>query len=558
MYTYIFMSMPKNKINESSIKQDLNLLDNPLWIQDEKSSWKYRDERDNLFKWEIAHNGRVYKLKTLHTPPTRLDIVVKYFLLGYSQYHGWTRELNDLTIYQVLRGCDWNFSEYYYKRVIEALKRWANLVVEFDGSLYDKGQGKHVSKTLHVLNYEHKEDGRLHITLDDKWLDLIKESLHYQIFDFKAYKQMSNAKDPLAMRLYEILCKKFLTSSIWPIDLQLLALKCGTEHYYPSRFKPKIRRAVKNLNSMADMSLEFEMRKHDNGTTVFFKNTAKIEEEAPRQEDSREWNDILAMIPQRRATGKKNMARLYSYYKKLGVEAIKNSIKYVNRMRVSRYWPYLFETIKNEYWRDMLPSEEKDKDNADEKEARPSQKNQGDKSGDDESFRAVFRGNEQGAELLRLARWRDTDVEDIIIENYLSKGRDFCEGVLRLTYGERPYNSKQDYIDNLRRLFSEKTLDELPVRSRLKSGGKKNKKSGERSRRTEQIDQQRVQDYIDSLSPEETEKLVDEALEYVKERFGPLIHNLCLEKRNDPFSESNLKSAMEEIVRRRLAAEDDG
>ena len=111
------------------IKQDINFLEFPLWLQDSQMAHQIEEG----YIWQ-DREGFVYR--TGYKPPVKIDLIFLLYLLLKSQQTEWKEEL-DLTRFEILAACSVGTSKNWYARLEESLKRWTSVVVEFEGTFYD-------------------------------------------------------------------------------------------------------------------------------------------------------------------------------------------------------------------------------------------------------------------------------------------------------------------------------------------------------------------------------------------------------------------------------------
>ena len=75
------MKQEENQVHRI-LKQDINFLEYPLWVQDYKEGEGYI--------WKDI-DGYVYQ--TAYKPPTKVDALFLYYLLYVSQQQGWQEEI---------------------------------------------------------------------------------------------------------------------------------------------------------------------------------------------------------------------------------------------------------------------------------------------------------------------------------------------------------------------------------------------------------------------------------------------------------------------------------
>jgi len=237
------------------IKQDLNFLENPLWLQNlEQNSrglvWKDKD-------------GYIYK--TMGKAPTKTDAIFLYYLLQCSQKNNWNNKL-ELTYYEIIKGSDIQPNSWWYNRLQDSLERWAWLKIGFKGSFYkNKKRYSTIFGVIDSFELPKYKGEKLKITLSEKWLYEIKISEYYKLIDFE---EMKSLKTPLATRLYEILSKTFKGRNEWSIDAHKLANKIPMQEQYLSDIVAKVNPAINRINKKTTLNIGLEIRKKERGKAV--------------------------------------------------------------------------------------------------------------------------------------------------------------------------------------------------------------------------------------------------------------------------------------------------
>jgi len=370
------MTLSQTKKNDL-FKQDIDFLEYPLWMLDHKSEMG--------FVWE-DRKGFVYR--SGYYPPSRIDLIFLYFFLLESQKQGWSNELN-FSQYQILKECGIQPGKSWRKRLKESLKRWATVVIEFEGTFYD-GQS-YKTMFFHIIDDSviEKETGRVSIKLSSRWLETIKNSTFYKMLDFEELKSLRN---PLSTRLYEILAKSFQGRSVWEIESRKLALKIPMKDKYPAHIIPKIKTALKGINQKTELQIALEIRRPERGKAIL--RFQKLQKE---QEQFSPIEDISQPVPQRRKSVLFTLLKrvrkdqqdnpqvqnlLEEWSQKLPASEIEQKILYANKKTKKNYHNFLAFALQDD-WK----VEEKDENKS---EGHPQQQKEQSSEEENKRKRVVF------------------------------------------------------------------------------------------------------------------------------------------------------------------------
>ena len=224
------------------IKQDINFLNEPLWLVNLK--------QDNKgFSWIDKDH---YTFSSKYKAPDKIDILILLYLMLESQKCN-NREINT-TKHQILRNCNLATSKQYYDRVEESLKRWLGVNILFKGSFYNDGH--YISEGFHIVeSYKIDTNARnVNVVLNKKWMDRIKESNYYRYIDFDYYTAL---KRPVSRRLFELLIKENTTCKYKLIRLGEKLTLQGTGRggkLWASEVLAKVKAAINEIDKVAKES----------------------------------------------------------------------------------------------------------------------------------------------------------------------------------------------------------------------------------------------------------------------------------------------------------------
>lgn len=261
--------------NKLIVKDDINFLEYPNWLLDEK---------DKVKEYIIKKENGTYKLSTASdTLPTRFDKIVLYYLL-HELFK--TTKLNSTKIittrYKVAKNIFSpppdviqkklkkirNVGKNEYSRIMLALKRWTDVSIEFEGIFYEGDN--YTTRFFHIIDsvkLDHKTK-ELYIAFNEQYIKQLRETEFYKYINFNEYKKLTK---PISVRLYEILIKTFKGRDTWQIDIINLAEKLTLSIKYPAHIFAKLTPAVKEITSKTDLKIKFKYDKESRICT-FIKN----------------------------------------------------------------------------------------------------------------------------------------------------------------------------------------------------------------------------------------------------------------------------------------------
>jgi hypothetical protein len=238
------------------VKQDINFLDKPLWMQTTVKDTK------EIITWEDQEG---YKFECAGYAPGKVDMLILYFLMLESQNRNWGDKLV-LTQYAVLNGCGMVMGKRQRERLKQALEAWRRTTISFSGTWYS-GKKYH-DMEFGIVEYWaiREKDKKLEIRLNQNWIEKIRQS---EFFKYVSFTQMKSIRSPLALRLYEILVKSFFRRTTWEIDALKLAAKIPMSEKYFADITPKIKTATKRVSEKTDLNVKVAVVKQGRGKGKF-------------------------------------------------------------------------------------------------------------------------------------------------------------------------------------------------------------------------------------------------------------------------------------------------
>jgi hypothetical protein len=332
------------------VKQDINFMENPLWVLSEHPQKELR----------INNDRGEFIIKSGHNLPERTDINFLLYLLKVSQKSGYVQKL-ELTRYEILTECELNRSEINYNRLEESLKRWKFVGIEFKGTFYDNKA--YSTKAFGIINEYSidKETKKLKIEFNKSFLEMVKGTNYCKYIDFKKYIRL---RKPVSSRLYELLLKTFVERNEWEIEALKLAEKLtiipkGNRDLYPADIKIMITPAIKEINEKTELRIEMESRKNDNKQLIFkFKLIKNMETEKQEQENN-EIQTLIDLLKEDYRDSKALKDALKKYHARYGNDYVKYNILYANKKASKAYAGFLKNALKENWGAESKLEQEK-------------------------------------------------------------------------------------------------------------------------------------------------------------------------------------------------------
>ncbi len=347
-----------SKDNYRPIKQDINMLEYPLWMQDEKLPSKIPEDKG--FIWQ-DREGYVYRCG--YKVPTKLDIIYLMYLLYRSQQEGWKEEI-ELSRYEILRSCGYSSCRPAdYERLEDSLERWKMVGIKFQGTFYD-GK-KYIALSFGVIDTWKidEQTKRLRIRFNKEWLTRIKNSSYFKYLNFD---QIRALRSPLAMRLYEVLIKSFQNRDEWTIEAKKLAQKIPMKERAVAHIIPKIKAAVNRINAKSNLRVSLYIKRPQRGQAIFtFKRLSEESVEPFILETGTQGGEevlqkLLSLVPEVQRKKKTVQEMISRALRQHGEEYVKRNILYTNaKVRNPRsYRAFLVRALREDWgigwWEDHV------------------------------------------------------------------------------------------------------------------------------------------------------------------------------------------------------------
>lgn len=352
----------KQEIPNKHVKQDINMLEYPIWMQDEKLPSKIPEDKGFIWK---DREGYIYRCG--YKVPTKLDIIYLMYLLYKSQQLGWQEEI-ELSRYEILKACGYaSCRPADYERLEDSLERWKMVGIKFKGTFYD-GK-KYIALSFGVIDTWKLDENtkKIKVRFNKEWLMRIKNSSYFKYLNFD---QVRALRSPLAMRLYEILIKSFQSRDEWTINAQKLAEKIPMKEKMVAHIIPKIKAAVNRINSKTNLTVKLEIERPKRGQAIFIFTRVTdlvlgqnlIVERSYKDELPEKLNKLTELLPEKQREKKTIKNLIQKYLLNEGEEYVKRNILYANEKvkKQSSYRVFLEKALKEdwafEWWEDQISS----------------------------------------------------------------------------------------------------------------------------------------------------------------------------------------------------------
>lgn len=340
-------------MKKEMVKQDINLLEYPLWFQDECQAKK----TETGFVWRLSKDdgtGKEFVLKTSFKPPVKTDMIFLLFLLLESQKQSWKDEIR-ISRYQVLKKCGLGTDARWYERLEESLERWEEVSLKFNGVFYNGRE----YKTLHCGIIDSwgidDESKMLWVRFSPEYLSMAKETAYYRYLNFDQVKKL---RSPLATRLYQLLVKTFKNRDHWEIDSILLAEKIPMKQRFPAQIALKINPAIRRIYKHTDLKITVEERRKERGKLVFvFRKEAPTAKAKPIFNETKsfivpendEFKKLVSMLPRERQRQKTLLETVLAAFTAKGFDYVAWNIRYANEKARGNYPAYLLKSLRGNF-----------------------------------------------------------------------------------------------------------------------------------------------------------------------------------------------------------------
>jgi len=333
-----------NNDNDLLVKDDINFLEYPIWIV---------QERENSQEFTIKKEKGLYTISTSLTLPKRFDKIILYYLLS-ELFNTTQPESSQIktTRYKIAKNTFYktkNIGKTHYDRIMLSLKRWSSIFVEFEGIFYEGDT--YTNRGFHIIDgYKLDDKGTLYVDVNKQYLEQIKNSNYFKLIDFNEYKKL---KKPSSNRLYEILIKTFKDREIWQIHIIKLGEKLTLSEKYPSQIYRIVLSAVNEIirNTNLQVKLEYNEKTHI-CTFMKLQNAQEEKQKEPNSLNIPEDNNLNALIsilPKEHQDKKTILEAMSKAFKNHGYDYVKRNIEYTNKNCKTNYRSYLNKALKEDF-----------------------------------------------------------------------------------------------------------------------------------------------------------------------------------------------------------------
>lgn len=331
----------------------------------------------------VMSDNKGYTLSTGYKLPNYLDMQYLVHILKEK------KESCEVVVgsrNKILKACNKKNGGKDHKRLIESLKRWEEVQLNYDKSFYEEGEKK--SKTLKILDSWDYQSGIITVSLNEEWVKC--NDLKYSLWLPADYYGSLSSK---TMRLFEILYPmKRIDTEISLIRLgEKLTIKATQPAHVLSKIKPSLLEIKEKTKEFANLKWEIkdkEGRRKDrailfrdnvlgnkkaiskkidkirNCKRLSVKNKEPIKVEIEHIDDKlhKEHIETLWRMVKKKSKGLKKI--IEEYYRAEGFKYVRWNIKYSNEHAKKNYSTYLQKALKENWaftWSEEVEKEQKER-----------------------------------------------------------------------------------------------------------------------------------------------------------------------------------------------------
>lgn len=222
-----------------SYRDELNFAEFPIASVADRipASQKTLTFTDTIF--DQSRNARVSRKLTIsgsdhYGLPTALDDEVILALIQLTSSQGFTAKKVHFTLYQLIQLLGWRDDGRSYKRLIESLKRWVGVTLEYDRAWWAKEERSWESENFHILeevtivDRSRRERRKAAFPEDANavksyfvWNEKVFNSFlagNLKQLNFEFFKSLEGS---IAKRMFRFLDKRFYLKRRWDFDLRV-------------------------------------------------------------------------------------------------------------------------------------------------------------------------------------------------------------------------------------------------------------------------------------------------------------------------------------------------
>ena len=250
----------KKKEYGNSFKQDINLLDKPIWVVE----WNKSGSKSiNELVYNTGKGNFTIRYGT-DKAPDRTNMVIFHYLFMLC------RANNDNKIKisknKILTDCSISNNSWGYSKVKETADIFVGTKITAENCWYDNKEYKDMLFTvMDSFKYDEKS-GLVEFRLNEEFVNILNNSSFMQIVNFQEYKMLNKA---IALRLYEILITKLLKNIVWEIECSKLAEKLVMVGRCPSELYRRVKAGIDEINEKCEsLKVEFYERRSKTNTKL--------------------------------------------------------------------------------------------------------------------------------------------------------------------------------------------------------------------------------------------------------------------------------------------------
>lgn len=222
-----------------SFRDELNFAEFPIASVADRipASQKTLTFVDTIF--DQSRNARITRKLTIsgsdnYGLPTALDDEVILALIQLTSSQGFAGKKVHFTLYQLIQLLGWRDDGRSYKRLIESLKRWVGVTLEYDRAWWAKEERSWESENFHILeevtivDRRRRERRKAAFPEDENahkshfvWNEKVFESFlagNLKQLNFEFFKSLGSS---ITKRVFRFLDKRFYLRSRWEFDLRV-------------------------------------------------------------------------------------------------------------------------------------------------------------------------------------------------------------------------------------------------------------------------------------------------------------------------------------------------
>lgn len=322
---------------KKKFKNDVNFLEYPMWIV---------NNREEIKEFSVVRKHGSYKITTgADRLPDRVDKILLLYLLNKISEGDFSSSEIVTTRYHLSKeiyGPRSSSSKPRYDRVMQSLKRWAGIVIEFSGTFYEGDN--YTARFFGVVDDVicRPDDNYLYIKFNQQFIDQMKNTEYYKYVDYEEYKRL---RKPVSARLYEILIKTFKGRYHWKVNASSLGEKLTLSKTSPSQVLEKVEPALREINNQTELNVRLSTYKKTDKTVIFV--FSKDGHLANGDTDySVNLQTVLAEIPEKFRT--KTVEKIVREYSG-NLDVLLSNVEYTNTKNPENYVTYLLKAIEKDW-----------------------------------------------------------------------------------------------------------------------------------------------------------------------------------------------------------------